>query len=89
MENAMKGIRWQHVEITSLNRQGFWLRVGEEELYLPFALFPWFEQATVAQLCRVECLGATCLYWPGLDLELPLERIRDPMAVVQLARMDY
>ena len=47
------------------------------------------DQATVAQLCRVECLGATCLYWPGLDLELPLERIRDPMAVVQLARMDY
>jgi hypothetical protein len=79
----MKQIQWEQVEITSLNRHGFWLRRQDEELYLPFALFPWFEHATVAQLCRVECIGETCLYWPGLDLELGLDRIRDPMAVVQ------
>ena len=86
--DTMTPIRWEHVEITSLNRQGFWLRLGEEELYLPFALFPWFEHATVAQLCRVECLHGACLVWPGLDLELALDRIRDPMAVAQMAGMD-
>ena len=80
----MRQIQWEQVEITSLNRHGFWLRRQDEELYLPFALFPWFEHATVAQLCRVECIGEACLVWPGLDLELPLDSIRNPMAVAQL-----
>jgi hypothetical protein len=44
----MKQIQWEQVEITSLNRRGFWLRRRDEELYLSFALFPWFEHATVA-----------------------------------------
>ena len=81
----MKQIQWEQVEITSLNRRGFWLRRQDEELYLPFALFPWFEHATVAQLCRVECIGEVCLYWPGLDLELALDRIRQPMAAAHLS----
>lgn len=81
----MKAIQWEQVEITSLNRLGFWLRCQDEELYLPFALFPWFEHATVAQLCRVDCLGGVVLVWPALDLELPLERVRNPMAAAQLA----
>ena len=63
--------------------QGFWLRCHREELYLPFAMFPWFEHATVAQLCRVECFGDTCLYWPGLDLELGVDSIRLSMTAPQ------
>ena len=84
----MKQIRWEQVEITSLDRLGFWLRRQDEDLYLPFALFPWFEHATVAQLCRVECIGEAFLYWPGLDLELDLEKVRNPMTVAQVAGMD-
>lgn len=34
----MKRIQWEQVEITSLDRRGFWLRRQDEELYLPFAL---------------------------------------------------
>jgi hypothetical protein len=84
-ERAMKSIRVARPEITSIDRRGFWLRWLDEELYLPFALFPWFEHATVAQLCRVEQLGRECLYWPALDLELALDRIRHPMAAAQFA----
>ncbi|MFC5551688.1 DUF2442 domain-containing protein [Massilia aerilata] len=73
-------IRVARAEITSIDGQGFWLRCRREELYLPFAMFPWFEHATVAQLCRVECFGDTCLYWPGLDLELGIASIRLSMA---------
>ena len=76
-------IRVGRAEITSIDPQGFWLRCHREELYLPFALFPWFEHATVAQLCRVECFGDTYLYWPGLDLELGLATIRHAMAAPQ------
>ena len=81
----MTDIRVARPEITSINRRGFWLRWRNEELYLPFALFPWFEHATVAQLCHIEHLGRECLYWPGLDLELALDRIRHPMAAAQFA----
>jgi hypothetical protein len=84
-ERAMKSICVARPEVTSIDRRGFWLRWRDEELYLPFALFPWFEHATVAQLCRVEQLGRECLYWPGLDLELALDRIRHPMAAAQVA----
>jgi hypothetical protein len=79
----MAKIRVAQAEITSIHRHGFWLRWREEELYLPFALFPWFEHASVAQLCRVEAVGTSCVYWPGLDVELALERIRQPMAAAQ------
>lgn len=76
-------IRVARAEITSIDSQGIWLRCRREELYLPFAMYPWFEHATVAQLCRVECFGDTCLYWPGLDLELGIDNIRLSMAAPQ------
>jgi hypothetical protein len=76
-------IRVSRAEITSIDSQGFWLRCRREELYLPFSMYPWFEHATVAQLCRVECFGDTCLYWPGLDLELSVEGIRLSMSAPQ------
>jgi hypothetical protein len=81
----MAKIRVAQTEITSIHRHGFWLRWHEEELYLPFALFPWFEHATVGQLFRVEAVGAACVYWPALDVELAVDRIRQPMAAAQLA----
>jgi hypothetical protein len=74
--------------VTSIDRRGFWLRCHNEDLYLPFALFPWFEHATVAQLCRVDYPGGGWLYWPLLDLELALDRIRMPMAGPHLAGAD-
>jgi hypothetical protein len=77
----MTAICFSHAEVTSINRRGFWLQVRDEELYLPFVEFPWFEHATVAQICRVECPSATRLYWPALDLDLTVESIRNPMAV--------
>jgi len=75
----MTKIRVAQTDIISINRHGFWLRWRDEELYLPFAMFPWFEHATVAQLCRIESIGESCLYWPGLDLELALDAIRQPV----------
>lgn len=84
----MGTIRIARPDITSIDRRGFWLRWRDEELYLPFALFPWFEHATVAQLCRVEMLGDSCLYWPALDLELGMDSIRSPMRAAQLAGAD-
>ena len=76
----MTGISFSFAEVTSINRNGFWVQCGEEELYLSFAEFPWFEHATVAKICNVQCATSSRLYWPDLDLDLPLDAIRYPMA---------
>lgn len=76
----MTAIYFSHAEVTSINRLGFWLQFGDEELYLPFVEFPWFEHATIAQICRIECPSANRLYWPALDLDFSLDTLRNPMA---------
>jgi hypothetical protein len=76
----MSSICFSYAEVTSIHRLGFWLQFGEEELYLSFVEFPRFEHATVAQICRVECVSSSRLYWPALDLDFSLDAIRNPLA---------
>jgi hypothetical protein len=73
-------------EVTHVSRHGFWLLLGEEELLLPFDLFPWFRQATIDQICTVEWPSVDHLYWPQLDVDLSVASIRDPAAFPLLAR---
>jgi hypothetical protein len=75
----MTAICFSHAEVTSLSQHGFWLQVGEEELYLPFCEFPRFEHATIAQICDVQCASAHHLVWPALGLDLSLETVRNPL----------
>lgn len=76
----MSDISFSTVEVTTLSPLGFWLEFRDEELYLPFVEFPWFEHATVAQICRVQCPSSTRLYWPDLDVDLSVAAIRNPAA---------
>jgi hypothetical protein len=57
---------------------GFWLALDSEELFVPFSEFPWFQQASIGQLNRVERPHPGHLYWPELDIDLAIESIRDP-----------
>jgi hypothetical protein len=76
----MSAIRFSHAEVTSINKLGFWLQFGAEELYLSFVEFPRFEHATIAQITCVMCPSASRVYWPSLDLDLALDTIRNPLA---------
>ena len=67
-------------QVTHRAPNGFWLLLDSEELFLPFADFPWFEQATIGQLNRVERPHPGHLYWPELDIDLAVASIRDPGA---------
>jgi uncharacterized protein DUF2442 len=51
---------------------------GDRELFLPFADFPWFRQASVAGILHVERPQAHHLYWPDLDIDLAVESILNP-----------
>lgn len=74
----MPGTSTLAAEVTHVSPNGFWLLLDEEELLLPFTEFPWFKQATIAQLCAVERPSPGHLYWPELDVDLSVESIRHP-----------
>jgi Protein of unknown function (DUF2442) len=76
----MPGISTSQAEVTNISKHGFWLLLDDEELLVPFELFPWFKKATVEQLSDVERPTQNHLYWPQLDADLSVESIRDPSA---------
>lgn len=76
----MPGTATLAVEVTNISRHGFWVLLGDEELVLPFAQFPWFKKATVEQLADVQRPTENHLYWPELDVDLSVESIRNPDA---------
>ena len=66
------------VEVTNVSEHGFWILLDDQKLFLPFAKFPWFREATVAAISRVERVQAHHLYWPNLDVDLSVDSIENP-----------
>lgn len=65
-------------EVTNVSPHGFWLFVGERELFVPFKEFPWFREASVREITNVQLPSAHHLYWPDLDIDLAVESIEQP-----------
>ncbi|HEU4622367.1 MAG TPA: DUF2442 domain-containing protein [Burkholderiaceae bacterium] len=78
MTSATPGTATLEVEVTNVSRHGFWLWLGTQELFVSFAEFPWFKEATIAKLVHVERPTEQHLYWPDLDIDLSVESIRHP-----------
>lgn len=74
----MHGTTTSVAEITNVSPHGFWLLLDTEELLVPFEHFPWFNKATIEQLCDIQWPTPNHLYWPQLDADLSVESIRDP-----------
>lgn len=74
------------VEVTNVSAHGFWLLLGDEELAVPFAEFPWFKKATIEQLSDVKRPSPDHVYWPQLDIDLAVESIRNPAAFPLVSR---
>ena len=75
-------------EVTNISAHGFWLLLGDEELAVPYAEFPWFKKATVEQILAVERPTANHLYWPRLDIDLAVESLRQPQAFPLVSKVD-
>lgn len=78
MRSAMPGIGILEVEVTSISRHGFWLRLDEREIFLGFEHFPWFHDASVRQIQRVERPSPDRLRWPALDIDLAVASLQHP-----------
>jgi hypothetical protein len=78
MKSAAHGGSTSAVEVSNISPHGFWLLVDGEELAVPFEQFPWFRDATIGQISRVERPAPHHLYWPDLDIDLAVDSIRHP-----------
>lgn len=47
MKSAVLGRGTSPAEVTNVSPHGFWLFIGERELFVPFKEFPWFREASV------------------------------------------
>src|SRR2546428_8215331 len=78
MKSAALGRSTSQVEVTNVSPHGFWLFVGQQELFVPFKDFPWFKEASIQQISRVELPSAHHLYWPDLDIDLAVDSLTHP-----------
>src|SRR6266702_2209720 len=78
MKSGALGRSTSQVEVTNVSPHGFWLFVGERELFVPFKDFPWFREASVREIANVQLPSPHHLYWPDLDIDLAVESIDHP-----------
>ncbi|MCC6847126.1 MAG: DUF2442 domain-containing protein [Deltaproteobacteria bacterium] len=78
MKSGVRGRATSTVEVTNVSGHGFWLFLDDREHFVSFAEFPWFRDASIAALCRVERPRPGHLYWPDLDVDLATESIDYP-----------
>ena len=78
MTSARPGQSTSAVEVTNVSPHGFWLLVEQREHFVRFTDFPWFHDATIAELMKVELPSPHHLYWPDLDVDLAVESLDHP-----------
>jgi hypothetical protein len=78
MTSGTLGRSTSPAEVTNVSAHGFWLFVGERELFVPFRQFPWFRNASIQEITNVRLPSPHHLYWPELDIDLAVESIEHP-----------
>jgi len=66
------------VEVTNIDGFGIWLLIADKEYFLPYTDFPWFRNARVKQILKVELLNGEHLHWSELDVDLGLDSLAQP-----------
>lgn len=73
MKSLQAGSNTSAVEVLNISQHGLWLWLDEEECFLPFKEFPWFKQATIEDILKIERVHHDHLYWPSLDVDLHVD----------------
>jgi hypothetical protein len=74
----MRGKNISTVEVTNISTHGIWLLTGAKELFMSYKEFPWFKNATIAEVANVEEPQKGHFYWPDLDVDLTVDIIEHP-----------
>jgi hypothetical protein len=78
MKSSQHGAATSGVEVTNISPHGFWLLLGDRELFVSFRDFPWFRDASVRKISLVEWPSSDHLYWPELDVDISVRSIEHP-----------
>ena len=78
MKSGKRGRGTSDVEVANVSSHGFWMFLGDRELFVPFAKFPWFKDASIAELSDVTRPSEDHLHWPRLDIDLAVDSIEHP-----------
>ncbi len=78
MKSARRGNGTSRVEVTNVSRDGFSLLIGRTKRFVGFKDFPWFRDASIAQITNVTLPSPHHLHWPELDVDLAVESLDHP-----------
>ena len=78
MKSEKPGTDTLEAEVSNISRHGFWIFLGDRELFISFQSSPWFEHAPVSKILRVERPQEDHLFWPELDMDLSVDSIEHP-----------
>jgi len=78
MSSVAPGTTTSEIEVTNVSKHGFWLLIQGQEVFVPFAEFPWFRDAPIGHLLNVQLPSPRHLYWPDLDVDLAVESLFHP-----------
>ena len=78
MKSAQRGRDTSAVEVANVSPHGFWLLIKQREHFVSFKEFPWFRDATIAELANVSLPSPHHLYWPDLDVDLAVDSLDHP-----------
>jgi hypothetical protein len=70
MKSGQTGIVTSGVEVVQLTPYGVWLDLEGTEYFLAHDEFPWFREAPIHAVWKVELDQSGNLHWPELDVDL-------------------
>jgi hypothetical protein len=74
----VSGKNTPELEVTNISINGIWLLVKGRELFMAYDDFPWFKDASVSKVTKVQQPSPSHFYWPDLDVDVSLEIIEHP-----------
>ncbi len=78
MKSAKRGNNIFPAEVTNISCNGIWMLIDDQEMFLAFEHFPWFQEASIKKILHVEMPSENHLYWPELDIDLDVNSILYP-----------
>ena len=78
MSSQTLGKNTSGVEVSHISPHGIWLLAGDKEYFMSCEDFPWFKNAAIEAVLKVEELSPGHFYWTELDVVLTPEIIEHP-----------
>jgi hypothetical protein len=78
MNSEAPGSSTLNAEVTHISNNGFWLLSQGKEHFLSFEEFPWFKNASIGNILKIEEQTTGHFYWPELDVDLSIDIIEHP-----------